>query len=310
MDVALEFIYTLFMLLLDYEEPRRKLAVGEYFKPATIRLKEGRLFWQPVTDWERVKPTVETFVQFLQLGNASDREILKYAQRWGVLNLCKQHRKPVSHNLYCDPFEAEPLMPLVPPGSVVVVRSDHESEGEPVSEWRRWARIAMAIVNISRQLDDGNRGDMKDWQALIDSGGFSWGSPPRGKFAMTIEKGTLARFVNQWLELGNVRPHAEWKIDFTLDLAGGGLFGALAVQLLENGGEYVIVACTGCRKFFDATPNRQLKNGRKRRPKTGQGRYCQECLEAGVPVIMAKRRKVLGLSKPRKFAKRRKDRRK
>ncbi len=166
----------------------------------------------------------------------------------------------------------------------------------------------MAIVNISRQLDDGNRGDTRDWQALIDNGWFKWGSSSRTTF--TIEKRMIAWFVNRWLELGNVRPHAEWKIDFTLELAGGGLFGALAVQLLENGGEYVIVACTGCRKFFDATPNRQLKDGRKRRPKKGQGRYCRECLEAGVPVIMAKRRKMLGLSTPRNPAKRRKDRRK
>src|SRR5688500_15183390 len=112
-------------MLLDYDEPKRPLASAEYFAPAPgdIAVENGKLFWEPV--WpdpgpRRIRPTVETFKDFLKLGESDiDREVLRFAKRWGVLNLCKRHRDPVSHDGNCIP----------------VVRYGVR-DGEPISEWR------------------------------------------------------------------------------------------------------------------------------------------------------------------------------
>lgn len=301
-DRPLRFIYTLFMLK-DFEEPKRPLAADQYWAPAAseIRLENGCLFWEP--RWpdhgpRRITPTVETFTQFLKLAESdSDHVVLRYAKRWGVLNLCKDHGEPVTHQRY-------PCIPIVRPGVTA---------GEPTTEWRRLSRLAGAIMRISAKVYEGQAGDANDFEIVKNDRTFGWDGegPYRTKFE--LHKSVVVGAVNYWLVLGNVRPTLRWNSpEPSLVLAGrlgeAGLFGALGVQLLENSGSYVIVACTGCRRFFDASPNPNEAEGRKRRPKTGQGRYCRECLDAGVPVIMAKRRKILGLSRPRKLSKRRKDR--
>jgi hypothetical protein len=291
-------------MLVDTEEPKRPLAADQYWAPATsdIRLEDGCLFWEPT--WpnhgsRRITPTVETFVQFLKLAESdSDRVVLRYARRWGVLNLCKNHGEPVTH-------QHPPCIPFVRP---------YVNAGEPITEWRRLSRIAGAIMRTSAKVYEGQTGDSDDWETLKTDRSFGWQMENPFRSKLELHKAGVVGAVNRWLELGNVRPTLRWNSpDPSLILAGrggdAGLFAALGVQLLENSGSYVIVACTGCRRFFDASPNQQ-DEGRKRRPKTGQGRYCRECIEAGVPVIMAKRRKMLGLSRPRKPPKRRKDRRK
>lgn len=292
-------------MLKDREEPKRPLAADQYWAPAVVRLESGCLFWEPTWPWpdvgsRRITPTVETFIQFLKLAESdNDQLVLRYARRWGVLNLCKNHGEPVTH-------QQPPCVPIVRP---------HVDAGEPTSEWRRLSRIAGAIMRISAKVYEGKSGDSDDFGVLKNDRSFGWTveRPDRSKFE--LHKAAVVGAVNRWLELGNVRPTLRWNSpDPSLILAGrggdAGLFAALGVQLLENSGSYVIVACTGCRRFFDASPNPEQEEGRKRRPKTGQGRYCRECIEAGVPVIMAKHRKMLGLSRPRKPAKRRKDRRK
>jgi hypothetical protein len=291
-------------MLKDTEEPKRPLAADQYSAPAPsdIRLEDGCLFWEP--RWEygprRITPTVETFTQFLKLAeNDSDHAVLRYARRWGVLNLCKDHLEPVGHYY-------PPCIPIVRP---------RVNAGEPISEWRRLSRVAGAIMRTTARAYEGKLADPNDWQTLKNDRTFGFSDfdierPRRTKLDQT--KIVVAGSVNRWLELGDVRPMLRWlSLEPGLVLAGrgnvAGLFSALGVQLLENGGSYVIVACTGCRRFFDATPNPNKDEGRKRRPKTGQGRYCLDCLHANVPVIMAKRRQILGMSKPRKP---RKDRRK
>lgn len=197
-------------------------------------------------------------------------------------------------------------MPIVRP---------YVNAGEPITEWRRFSRIARAVMEISAKVYEGKNGDSNDFEILKNDRTFGWQSGRPYRTKLELHKAAVVGAVNRWLELGNVRPTLRWDSpDPSLILAArdgdAGLFTALGVQLLENSGSYVIVACTGCRRFFDASPNPEQEEGRKRRPKTGQGRYCHDCLEAGVPVLMAKRRKRLGLSRPRKPAKGRKDRRK
>lgn len=64
--------------LLAAEEPKKGLAVGEYFVPGTIRLENGRLYWWDISTSERrIRPTNETFSQFVDLATATQPEVLK-----------------------------------------------------------------------------------------------------------------------------------------------------------------------------------------------------------------------------------------
>jgi hypothetical protein len=282
------------------DEPKQKLAVGEYSAPSNIRLDGDRLFWHPVEHWRKVKPTTQTFSDFLPLGSdeASGKDVLFYARKWGVLNLCRKDLLPVSHDHACIPLER---------------RSD--GKGEPISEWRRFAQLAAAILNLSQDLTDGRIGKNADWVilssydrllpwssnalTLAELGLF--GSRPTRKHTATAYKeavlegkAVIADSVNHWLELGNVRPHMRWnEVEPVVSLAGGahrgGLFGVLAVHLLELAGRYVIASCSGCRKFY----NPEI------RPKSGQDRFCKQCRQQGVPIQLASHRRNLRVAEHR-----------
>jgi hypothetical protein len=93
--------------------PKKVLEVDTYSRPTDIRLRRGKLFWDSSKRVE-VRPTVQTFRGFLNLFNTSDKEIKAFAERWGVLD-----------------FSAG-------------------KSGESCDEWRRTARIAGAVLQISQ----------------------------------------------------------------------------------------------------------------------------------------------------------------
>lgn len=273
----------------------RRLRISDYGVPEEVRLEEGRLFWQPVKRWRQVQPRVETFDQFLTLVEApDDRKILRFAKRWGVLWLCKDHLEPVSDPGHRDCWAVEGLRGdqhwLRMAMAIRGVEEDYFTpQGEPVAEYRRWSRIVGALLGISQQLDDGELGKSKDWQTLQED---RWddleAGQHKGKGAMASEKKLIAQYVNRLLEIGDVRPRLSWDESLgsvpSLNLTGAtGLFGTLAVALLEQIGEHVITACSGCRKFYYPKP----------RPRSGQDRYCKECSKKGVPVARAKHRQSL-----------------
>lgn len=286
--------------VLAAHEPKRKLAVSEYLVPSRIRLEGERLFWQPVEQWKKVKPISEAFADFLALGEPkeSGRDVLDYARKWGVLNLCREHLLPVSHDNRCKPFERHT-----------------DSQGEPVLQWRRFARLAGAVLNLSQDLTDGGIGKGTDWRVVADFDRLlalsttaatlaelgMFGSSPRRKATPTALKeaalegrAVIADLVNQWVEFGNVRPRMLWQTGEPIVLLASGLyrgslFGSLAVQLLELAGRYVIASCSGCRKFY----NPEI------RPKSGQDRFCEHCRKQGIPIQLASHRRNLRVAEQR-----------
>jgi hypothetical protein len=269
-------------------EPNRKLRIEDYEAPKDIRLVGGWLVWQPVVaGYHIVKPRQEMFDRFLDLADEADKDILRYANRWGVLKLCREHQHPVS-DLREHPLVGDDGLPC-----------SQVAEDESTDAWRKWSRVAGSILQISQILDDGNLGKPEQWINIYPrlSQLISLNDKDlRRNFLNNAkrQKEEMAFCVNRWLEMGDVRPVLIWddpaKTDPLLQLTGSGLFGALALALLENvGGRYVIAACNGCRKFY----NPEI------RPKSGQYRYCPTCRKAGVPVARAKHRKALGLSKTR-----------
>jgi hypothetical protein len=285
--------------MLASEEPKKRLTVSEYLVPQGIYLEVGRLYWPVGTnDFRLVKPTNATFHEFVNLAESNEKKVLGYARRWGMLGLCRQHLTPVGHNLECQPLQG-------------FGRGEIFNEGEPIIAWQRWAQVAGAMLNISQRLDDNQLGDKNDWQVLYDYAGYGygplklpWHDPSSARQVArsekmeirkrTIEKADLAYMVNEWLRAGWVRPHLVWAHlgEPMVTLCGSGLFGALAVHLLELSGRYIIASCSGCRNFYYP----------EIRPKSGQDRFCQKCRDAKIPVQLASHRRNLRKAAARKEA--------
>jgi hypothetical protein len=309
----------------ELEDPTntRLLAVDAYEAPADIRLEDGGLHWLPIEKVHVVRPVAPTMLlEFLNLADGKDADVLEYAKRWGVLYMCKEHSLPNCHT-YCTPYQCEVTEeeermfqrmldqdgPIVQP-----VVDKYRPLGEPVTEWRRWSRIARTILDIREKLSEGKIGSDDQWRGLAKD---RWLDPhPENHLldraaaarngretAIAYEKYMIANSISLWLKIGDVHPRMTWdgvQPEFTLTgsgrfnrlhpakLVGVEMFGALAVQLLENAGRYVITCCSGCLRFYDATPS----NKGERRPKAGQARYCKECRDSNAAVRLSQQKRA------------------
>lgn len=277
----------------DYDEQfqlGKPLEVQAWHPPKTVELVKGSLVFSGQAK-DTVRPTLKTFSDFLNLAKASDDEVLDYAKEWGPLNIIGWTNRPLS------------------PGR------------EQCKVWRQRSAIAGAIIEISKNHHAERRGDPEHWLTLgreafvpldlivegrylrkpKEADGFLL---PKGFSAMTereriktreqeglkIEKWIVEHIVNEWLDEGGVRPVLTLSGKCELTLMVRGLLGALSVQLLELLGRQLIAACSGCHKFYRPA----------RAPRADQEHFCEECVEAKIPIVRAKRRQALGLSKPRR----------
>ena len=259
---------------------------ARWIVPSRIELKGDRLVWS----WPRRKEAAGAepamLAEFVRLAEASDAQILAFARRWGMLNIC-EHGLPIFH-----PWIGERRRY---PCDWVPVDATRKAFWEPLDAWRRYAAEARALVNLSRRLRQGQLGDLRDWQAIRNIQGTAYwetwnetGHIPENSALLLIqdswpltlaetrlgkdvgfERRCLAQTLREWISDGGVRPSLDWSdAKPVIDLEGGGLFGGLAVQLLQAVGHPETLAfCDGCGKPF--TPSM--------RPSSSRRNYCKEC---------------------------------
>ena len=151
-------------------------------------------------------------------------------------------------------------------------------DGEPLDGWRYWAGQGRSVLDVLARHSAGEPGAADDWRRLYARSGRE--APWWDERSARGERWRLRSVVNDWTVWGNVRP---WLVDYApwLVVAGGTLFGALAVQLvLLASGSDGVYRCSGCGSPFVPTG---------RRPAAGRRRYCADCRERGAPVRDAKR---------------------
>jgi hypothetical protein len=213
--------------------------------------------------------------EFASLADVDSNSICAFANNWGRLGLCK-HGLPSTHSF---------------PGVITNRWSSpcKELPSEELAAWRLWSRKFRVVWNSSMMLHLGEHGNPQDWEIVLSDVGWSldlwrgaltqlgWG--PGGYWkskSLIVEWGLLLDLLNYYIDLSGIR------LRFTFDTVGndasristrlnfgcplsGSLFGALVLQLVfavtnTEGG----AICTSCgMPFFP-----------KRRPKTGQRRFC------------------------------------
>jgi DNA-directed RNA polymerase subunit RPC12/RpoP len=155
-------------------------------------------------------------------------DILRFARRYGPLGLCKHGRPPMHRGRDLEPKWCAPC------GS------------EPAKRWLDYVGLASSYLNLAAVLK-------------VDTGKHM-----RGLRQLFLRDG-----INEWLGDAGIRLELNWSSnDPTLTLTGGGVFGALGVQLLSAVTANNLAVCSGCGKPY-------LREGRK--PQAGRRNFCPVC---------------------------------
>jgi hypothetical protein len=252
----------------------------EYAVPVDLQLAGQNLVWQRFTSSSKptginVRPHPEMLDQFLRLSDADDEEILRYARRWGVFNLCPEHLLPASHNPDCEPF-----------------LNINSKWSEPISEWRKISRMMQSIFSIAYKLSNKQVASASDWSVLRDEGwlgniellkDFDKNDKKYQK-AFKYQRRSIANVINIWITISALQPVLRWDDNFSgLSFTGSPkskLCGALVSQLLLTSGRSSLMSCSECRSWYTRTA---------KLPKRGQANYCSDCRKRGVPERNASR---------------------
>jgi hypothetical protein len=252
------------------EVERRSVALelDGWVIPGEIKADGGNLIWRRSPADRPVSAKSGLLLAFANLADGGPESILRFARRWGVLELCA-HGFPASHNHTNRP-----------PGEWC-----HAIRREPLARWRLYARRARAVLTIAMGLDrdeQDRRGLAAAWQALPDWGGDEWDP---AKQSAALDRFNLGNEVKTtWLMHGGVKPGIGWRDDeLRIVLRGFGLYGALAAQLaLAVGKAGELYECSGCDQLYGRDPE-------GRRPQKGRRNYCPACRARGLPVRDAAR---------------------
>jgi hypothetical protein len=266
--------------------------------PEAPRLEGLELIWEArggLIDLEPRFPERELLTEFVGLADGPDAGVRDYAARWGPL-----HPQPFGR------MSESVMRPGFWPasGHKLPCATSGWPDGqwrEPLESWRTRARQARSALAIVSALNGDQLGRLQDWHRL-----FPWAADepsvlrrvselPLGPAEFPAHVRAWWRgydrnkawdwmrgFITRWIEEANVRPRLfiAFRGRRSVTLGGGGLLGALTVQLLYAiTRTHGLVTCSACQGTF--TPPRQ--------PAPGRRRYCPACRESGAPARDATR---------------------
>jgi hypothetical protein len=225
-------------------------------------------------DWERqgreIRPGRGMLVDFLKLHAATDKDILDYARKWGVLHICK-HGLPHTHSLS---YETDST-PSMCQWQADLGEAGHEKNyREPIERWRLFSQHFLAAMRVARTLQNDRSASVEDWALLFPNvsrdGVAAWKPHVAG------ERRQFARVLNGLISLAGIRPSFEWRdARPRLSFGSSGLFGSLVLQLvLAASGHSHFAFCAHCGIPYMPTV---------RAPKRGQQGFCPDCRDIGIP---------------------------
>jgi hypothetical protein len=305
--------------------------------PKRIVLDGDRLryTWTPGRDWPGITPdcliapAAGLLEHFLRLRDARGSQILRYAQRWGVLGLC-EHDFPAQHPpeywpsraiemhacpyAWDDPYGRGRLRPAkrqprrarrstCADRTRINPRADfHACHVRGIYEADKYVGHPWEPVDAWRTWAHRAHALLAVAAALRQK---KLGAESDWRMAtdMTIEAPrpwaegwrTLAYVADYWLRAADVRPWPQFqdgvvRVTLGSDWGHSPLFGAIAVQLvLAMSGAQGFGICDACRHMY--TP--------RRTPRDGEHHYCQSCRDQKIPQRQAASRYRKGETKKR-----------
>jgi DNA-directed RNA polymerase subunit RPC12/RpoP len=241
-------------------------------------VKGNRLLW--AFDFDQVKevsPPDTLLDHFVQLWEGDDAAILRFARKWGPLridkrgNLLWSNRNALSGKSW-DKFP--------------------KSGSDSLDAWRFFSQRAYSVLRIAAALYRDSRGDIADWKYLSSEAGgrrdefFGMGDwiiqgmlpngipfPNVNTIPLPVDRlrNQIAGELSNWVSRYEVALRVVWKETPQIELSyGGHLLSAVALQLaLSVLREHSVYTCSGC--------GRPYSRGSRKRPKTGDANFCEEC---------------------------------
>ena len=227
--------------------------------PLFSEVRGNSLVYRPIPTREMRTPDTETMDRLLQefvtLAVAPNEAILRFANRWGVLGLCK-HGLPATHSMTLSK-----QVSLLPIYQYCTPKKRQGYCYEPLERWRYYARQAKAITSLAympsilepEEVFNGNpetvfginimrggrveihglHGDEEDWKALFGDMWFTYLKHDR----VVAARDLLTLAIERLFKLTHIRPVFTWKsrkpdFHFCGRSDEYGLFESLVMQLM------------------------------------------------------------------------------
>ncbi|HUG00891.1 MAG TPA: hypothetical protein VML95_03450 [Longimicrobiales bacterium] len=261
------------------------LTPDEIYRPHSVWLADtlegetvvGWRSWDPdapmETPREKAKST-GVLRAFCALAEADAKAFLRFAKRYGPLELCEEHELPVGHSPYAaslhTPGAAEPCFA---PRAQASPDEPHW-RFVPVEVWRRYARDVQGALSLAAAHHNGRIGPRDDWNQLL-----RWleiDVTPKWLGDLADERFFLAFIVDRWVDLSGLRPTLSWTDKRPeIGLGSGELFGAVLRELIfAIGRVHGLKVCAGCGEPFIAQYRRKwcARCGKKAADRAAQRR--------------------------------------
>lgn len=212
---------------------------------------------------------------FVRLADAvKPQAFLRFARRYGPLELCAEHGLPVSHTAGDREIERDAPLGACGPWRFVLAHgrggAGAEYDGVPVALWREYARDVRAVLGAAAALHRGEPISGEDWPTFAAAywrarrGKEPPADPPAWRGDVEQEREHVGMLLDLWIERAGVRPRYTWTGALpNIGLGGGGVFGAVIRQLAFSVAKVRGVAvCAGCGAPF--VPQKRWK-------------FCPEC---------------------------------
>lgn len=284
----------------DGDSLERLLPIDNWNVPGVIDLdlNNEMLVWRIQNEKGKIGRWVTSsrglLEEFIQLQDGSATQILGYAQKWGVLQICRDHKVPASHTRQ-HPAD------LSKTGFFNQCELDWQVIGgavwyqEPLHIWRKFAVEARMILQLSASLRSGELGNDADWKLLSSETDLhTWLTDPEKTLTQKLVEGKLliAAKLEDWLSTANVSFEPGWgTAGPTIRFGNKRLFGALALQLMTVAFQTnSFLLCCNCTMLYFP----------RRVPRLREQNYCPSCRERGIPQSRRSRKYYHSKVKPKK----------
>lgn len=248
----------------------RPSQAGHWDIPLRIRVEGASLIYDVNAAAKRVSEDEKQGLleDFIRLGSADDRAILKYAHQWGVLGLCK-HNLPTDHPELWPLVGAagmrengSPFLKVIPEGEdralsdpdLGICRPVENEQGQQVetlAAWRFYARTAKELLERAAAL---HKASSKGKKTLA-----AW-----SEVALTLDDW----FFLAPLQIGSALNRNKLSVRLQPVNSLSALSAILAAQTLFAASRSSgLITCFSCGRLY--LPSRRIEEGR--------GNYCRDC---------------------------------
>lgn len=241
---------------------------------------------------------LERFARLGESRGSVEQAVLRYARRWGRLDLC-EHQLPLEHG-----SAQVPIAFATTGGGIFTFAPGSHCRSlfwkEPVATWVYWSRQAAALLGVLSHLRRSEPARSEDWSVLSEDAPWVAQQPVTegllgvrrlarlwtaelvaGHVPLEAQRDVASGAIETWLRLAGISLELRWSNGVPeIGFRGGGLLGALGLEIMlaavDSSGWLM---CPGCGRLHAPRKTRYRRRS-----------YCAMCRAGRVPQRRASQR--------------------